>query len=107
MSARAQLAAAARVVVLLMAPALMWMWTQKMPHWPHSAAYDLPAKLLAAGLALIGAAPLLTRVRRPPFRDDWTVFDLLLFAGMLGVFVFILSGEGRAFVTERWDFSTQ
>jgi len=96
MSSRAHVATAARVVVLTIAPFLFWFWATRNPIFGVFGNFDFHMKVVAGALLAVSSMPLLTRLRRPPFRDGWTIPDGLLFVGMLGLLLFILSGQGRA-----------
>jgi hypothetical protein len=96
MSSRAHVATAARVVVFTIAPLLFWFWATRNPIFGAVGNFDFPMKIVAGALLAVSCVPLLTRVRRPPFRDGWTIPDGLLLVGMVGLLLFILSGQGRA-----------
>jgi hypothetical protein len=105
MSSRARVATAARVVVFTVAPLLLWLWLVKNPAYCASANYDLPMKAVALILLGISTAPLLTRIRRPPFRDGWTIPDALVVVAMIGFVLFIQSGQGRMVTYDGCGFA--
>lgn len=96
MSSRAHIATAARVIVFLTAPTLLWFWATRHPGLGAVGDFDVPMKIVAGALVGVSALPLLTRLRRPPLRDGWAIPDGFLLAGALGLLLFILSGKGRA-----------
>ena len=96
MSSRPSVAAAARIVVLTIAPFLFWFWATRNPIFGLFGNYDFHMKVIAGSLLAVSTIPLLTRLRRSPFRDSWTIPDGLLLVGILVLMLYILSGEGRA-----------
>ena len=96
MSSRAHVATAARVVVFAVAPLLLWFWATRNPIFGAVGDFDLPMKVVAGALLAVSCVPLLTRLGRPPFRDAWRIPDGLSLVAMVGLLLFMLSGQGRA-----------
>lgn len=102
MSSRAHVATAARIVVFTVAPLLLWFWVTRAPIFGAFGNFDFPMKIVAGALLAVSSIPLLTRLRRPPFLDGWTIPDGLLLVGMFGLLLFVLSGEGREIKRNCW-----